>query len=226
MKFVKQINFHFFLLSVIFPSIIALSGLTLIFVFVVIPYTDIKLSTLMDSPVVPGSLRSETGFSSFSFSEFKSETSSSFQVKDLPATFSISIPKLKIFNAKVETNSTNLDPKNILGHYRGTAIPGKLGNALIYGHSVLPYFFNPKDYKTIFSTLPKLEEKDRFYIDFSGKALTFEVATKRILKPGDVDIFDNSPLNLDEEVSTVTLMTCVPPGSKSYRILVIGKLID
>ncbi len=179
----------------------------------------------MTSQAIPKSFKEETGFSEFKFSELSKEASTSYEVKSVPATFTLSIPNLGISNAKVETNSTNLDPKNLLGHYKGTAIPGEVGNALIYGHSVLPIFFNPKDYKTIFSTLPKLKVGDNFYINFNGKELSYEVVDKITLKPSEVDVFDQNPAKIPGENSTVTLMTCVPPGARTFRLLVVGKLL-
>ncbi len=63
--------------------------------------------------------------------------------------YTLSIPKLKIQEAQVLVGSEDLSKSLI--QYTGTGYPGDYGNAVIFGHSVLPYFFNPKDYKTIFS---------------------------------------------------------------------------
>jgi sortase A len=146
-------------------------------------------------------------------------------VNSTPKIFYITIPRLNIKDAKVETDSTNLSPDHILGHYKGTAYPGELGNSLIYGHSVLPIFYSPKNYKTIFSTLPTLAEGDKFSVSFSGNEFEYKVVTKLTLKPDQVDVFDSNPARLVNKSSTVTLLTCVPPGSKTYRLLVVGELI-
>ncbi|MBI1869423.1 hypothetical protein HYS11_00445, partial [Candidatus Gottesmanbacteria bacterium] len=65
--------------------------------------------------------------------------------------YHLSIPKLRIKNANVVIGGDDLDKSLI--HYGGTAIPGDYGNGVIFGHSVLPVFFNPENYLTIFSTL-------------------------------------------------------------------------
>ena len=68
--------------------------------------------------------------------------------------FTISIPKLGIDNASVAIGGEDLSDNLI--QYPGTALPGKKGNAVIFGHSVLPQYFNPSNYLSIFSTLPDI----------------------------------------------------------------------
>ncbi len=230
----SKINFNFFTHSFITPFILSLLGILLIFYFVVVPYVVINIENVMASPVVPGYFKSASGFNEFSFTEFtktmgkiknKPVQHSASVVNSTPKVFYISIPKLKIKDAKVETDSTNLSPDHILGHYKGTSYPGELGNSLVYGHSVLSVFYNPKNYKTIFSTLPNLVEGDTFTVVYSDKELEYRVVKKLTLKPEDVDVYDPNPALLPKSSSTVTFLTCVPPGSKTYRLLVIGDLI-
>ena len=78
--------------------------------------------------------------------------------------YTISIPKLKIENAIVAIGGEDLT-KNLI-QYPGTALPGKNGNAVIFGHSILPIFYNPKNYTAIFSTLPTLKEGDDVFIEY------------------------------------------------------------
>jgi len=225
MKVLSKVN-PVFVFTLYLPAVLIVLGASVLLFLVALPYFNIELSQVMASPIVPQSVRRNSGFGEFSFEEISHEASPSSVVKNLPATFTLAVPKLGIKNAKVETNSTNLDPKNLLGHYRGTALPGEPGNSFIYGHSVLPIFFNPKDYKTIFSTLPRLNEGDTFEINFGGTTYFYEVVAKLNLKPEEVDVFDPNPARLIDGTSTVTLMTCVPPGSKTYRLLVVGKLLS
>lgn len=225
MKVFSKINPAFFLVSFVLPLGLFLTGVLITLFFVLAPYLNYKVSPFMASPVVPGSVKTSTGFEDFAFSEFSKQATTSVAVKNVPAVFSLTVPKFKINFAKVETNSHNLSPDHILGHYAGTSLPGQPGNALIYGHSVLPVFFNPGDYKTIFAKLPELSEGDKFYIDYSGVSFTYEVVKKLVLKPEQVNVFDPNPANLSQPASTVTLLTCVPPGTKTYRLLVIGKLV-
>ncbi len=129
----------------------------------------------------------------------------------------LSIPKLKIKDALVMIGSDDLNKSLI--HYGGTAFPGDYGNAVIFGHSVLPYFFNPKDYKTIFSTLPSLNEDDEVFVNYDNITYRYVVYEMKVVTPDDVSIleqrFDNSYLSI---------ITCVPPGSYTSRLWVKAKL--
>ena len=82
------------------------------------------------------------------------------------AFYNLSIPKLKIEDAVVAIGGEDLSKS--LVQYPGTALPGKNGNAVIFGHSILPIFFNPKNYMAIFSTLPTLKNGDEIYIKYDG----------------------------------------------------------
>lgn len=229
-KLISQVNFAFFSRTFLAPFGVAFFGILLILLFVVVPFVTLDVGYVMSSPVVPQYLKSAAGFEEFSFSELgrtgvlglNITTESAEIIRDIPMTFSLSIPKLKIKDALVETNSSNLDPTKLLGHYKGTALPGQTGNALIYGHSVLPIFYNPKNYKTIFSTLPSLESGDEITVAFAGYKYKYKVIKKITQKPSDVDVFDPNPAGLSVRSSTITLLTCVPPGSKTYRLSVVA----
>lgn len=134
-------------------------------------------------------------------------------------TYSLSIPKLKIANAVVKIGVENLD-KNLV-HYPGTAIPGRSGVSVIFGHSVLPQFFNPTNYKTIFSTVPTLKENDQILIDYGDTRLVYLVQELKEVIPSDPAIlaqrYDDSYLNL---------ITCVPPGTFSRRLIVRARLSE
>jgi len=121
--------------------------------------------------------------------------------------FYLSIPKLGIERAEVETNSAEARPDERLGHYQGSALPGEPGNTFIYGHSVLPVFFNPKNYKTIFSTLNRLGPGDQILVEYGGKNYIYKAERLQVLKPEEVN-----PLFIPRSGSSyLTLMTCDPP---------------
>lgn len=141
-----------------------------------------------------------------------------------PSQFYLSVPRLNIIDAAVETNSLSLTPDTILGHYRGTSIPGTLGTAFIYGHSTLPYFFNPHNYKTIFATVPTLVTGDVFLIRINEVTYQYTVAATKILPPPEVDPLKDYGLEVGSS-SSVVLMTCYPPGLSIERFLAIGKLV-
>lgn len=134
-------------------------------------------------------------------------------------TFELSIPVLKIEKAKVSQVSDDL-AKNLV-HFPGTGTPGKPGNPVIFGHSVLPIFFNPKNYMTIFSTLPKLEQGDKVYTFYDGIEYTYIVEYMYEVLPNDIEI-----LSQEGSGSYLTLVTCTPPGDprKLKRLVVRARL--
>jgi len=144
--------------------------------------------------------------------------------KKIPEIFYLTIPKLGIERAEVDTNSESLSPDERLGHYPGSALPGEVGNTFIYGHSVLPMFYNPKNYRTIFSTLEKLEEGDEFAVELGGRSFLYVVEKATVLRPEDVHPLEPVAPPLLQQ-SYLTLMTCVPPGVRTNRLLVQAKLI-
>ncbi len=84
---------------------------------------------------------------------------------------------------------------------------------------MLPFFYNPKNYKTIFSTLDQLKVGDTIEINANNKKLVYVVESKNILEPEKVDpLAKIKPDYLNE--STITLMTCTPPGTREKRLLV------
>jgi sortase A len=131
--------------------------------------------------------------------------------------YRLSIPKLGIEEALVKVEGEDLN-KNLV-HYPGTAYPGKSGNAIIFGHSVLPQFFNPKIYMTIFSTLPKIKKGNQVLVDYDKVRYTYLVEELKEVQPNDKSIlaqrYDNSYL---------TLVTCTPPGTLLRRLVVRARL--
>lgn len=208
---------HFFLKSRVLPASLILLGTFLLSSQVIYPLIYFK--TNQKSEKIEGSvLGTVSGFKEFEFRELTAEKEE-VETKEAPETFYLSIPKLRIEKAEVEVNAESLDPKEALGHYTGSKLPGETGNSFIYGHSVLPWFFNPQNYKTIFSTLERMEIGDKIYIEINNKKLTYTVEGKEILLPEAVDpLKEFKPAFLNED--TITLMTCVPPGTKLKRLLV------
>lgn len=139
--------------------------------------------------------------------------------KDVPPVFFLSIPKLGIEKAKVKTDTKDPDPKDFLGHLLGSALPGEPGAIFIYGHSTFPWLFDPEDYLTIFSTLPKLEKGDKIFLSYSDSSWEYEVNGFKTLDLSELS-FDS--FSVDEP--RLVLMTCVPPGTRLKRFLVLASL--
>lgn len=132
--------------------------------------------------------------------------------------YNLSIPKLRIEGATVEIAGEDLS-KNLI-HYKGTALPAKPGNTVIFGHSTLPQLFDPKNYLSIFSTLPTLKKGDEVKIDYDGIVYTYQVEEMFEVKPTDFGVLEQ---RYDD--SYLTLITCVPPGTYLRRLVVKSRLI-
>lgn len=132
--------------------------------------------------------------------------------------YTLSIPKLGIKDASVIIGSEDLSKSLI--QWGGTALPGDFGNAVIFGHSVLPAFYDPKNYMTIFSTLPTLKEKDEVFVYIDGITYKYQVFEMRVVAPEDI-----SALEQKFDDSYLSLITCVPPGTYWKRLVVKARLV-
>ena len=132
--------------------------------------------------------------------------------------YSLSIPKLRINNAVVRDDHTDL--KESLIHYPGTAQPGDLGNGVIFGHSVLPQFFSPTNYHTIFSTLHTLDVGDEIKITSGPATYTYRITQMYVTGPDDLN-----PLAQSYGSRNLTLITCTPPGTYLKRLVIKSELI-
>ena len=132
-------------------------------------------------------------------------------------TYTLSIPKLKIKNALVTIAGDNLDAS--LVHYGGTGLPGQYGSAVVFGHSTLPQFYSPTNYKAIFSLMPTLKIGDEIIVTYDGVDYTYKVFEMNVLEPNDL-----SALEQRFDDSYLTLITCVPPGTYWKRLNVHAKL--
>lgn len=129
----------------------------------------------------------------------------------------LSIPKLSIEDAYVSTKDYNL--ADHLVQYFGTALPGENGTAVIFGHSTIPSWFNPKDYKTIFATMHKIKNGDEILVNVENKTYKYKVFSILVTSPKDVNILSQSFDN-----SYLTLVTCTPPGTIWKRLVVRAAL--
>lgn len=135
--------------------------------------------------------------------------------------YSLSIPKLKIDNALVRTDSDDLSQS--LTQFAGSPPPGLSGNTVVFGHSVLPIFFNAKNYISIFSTLHKLDVGDEVYVNYNDFIYKYLVESMFEVRPTDIEV-------LEQGVGTpyLSLITCSPPGDprKPKRLVVRAKMAE
>lgn len=136
-----------------------------------------------------------------------------------PQSYQITIPKLKINEAKVTIGSNDLSKSLI--HYAGTATPGQYGSPVIFGHSILPQFYNPTNYMAIFSTLPTLEKDDEIIVKYDDITYTYKVSEKQEVMPEDLWVLEQH-----YDSKKLKLITCVPPGLKTKRLVVTAELVQ
>ncbi len=195
----------------------------LVYVFVPILLYELNASGSSKylSPIPEGEVWAASG-ESIDFTKAKNWFPNSHPVenKNLGVEYYLlSIPSLKIENATVRIGGEDLDES--LVQYPGTALPGKKGNAVVFGHSILPQFFNPKDYLTIFSTLPEIKKGAEIIINYDGITYAYRVEDKFEVLPTDIQILEQ---NISD--SYLSLVTCVPPGHplRPKRLIVRAKI--
>ena len=133
------------------------------------------------------------------------------------SSYTLSIPKIRIKDAYVST--IDLDLAKHLVNYQGTSIPGEFGNAVIFGHSTLPQLYNPKDYKTIFANIHKLQIGDSIYSNVNGVTYLHKIFNITVVNPNNASAFEQ---NYDN--SYLTLVTCTPPGTVWKRLVIKARL--
>ncbi len=133
--------------------------------------------------------------------------------------YTLSIPKLRINDALVTVGGDDLDTSLI--HYGGTAYPGESGNAVIFGHSVLPQFYSPSSYRAIFSMIPTLKPGDEVKVSYDGISFKYIVYDYYEVSPDEVDILEQRYNQKD-----LTLVTCTPPGTYWRRGIIKAKLVE
>lgn len=102
-----------------------------------------------------------------------------------------------------------------VGHVEGSHLPtGEIGNhTVLTGHTGLPN-------ATLFSNLDQLKVGDSFKITVMDDAYYYEVRNIYVVEPDEV-MFE-----VDKEKDLVTLVTCIPYGINSHRLLVEAEQIE
>ncbi len=167
---------------------------------------------------VLGSITTDyTQISNWFVADSPSSTTNQIFSNNNSSTYLLSIPKLKIKDAVVTIGS--MDLKKSLIQYPQTALPGQLGNAVVFGHSVLPQFFNSSNYLTIFSTLYRLNQGDEILIDYNNVQYKYIIDEMFEVKPTDLSVLEQ---RFDQK--NLTLITCSPPGTYLRRLVIKSSL--
>ncbi len=206
-------------------GIMAVSGIVIVF-STVYPILSYEWEASQKYPILISSLvDKETA--DFKFSKDSTKLSNWFEdkkpndfVTQKVGFFTLSVPKLKIDNATVAVGTEDLSQYLVL--YPGTALPGKTGNSVVFGHSILPQYFDPTNYSSIFSTLYELKTGDEIVTNYDGVTYRYRVYDMFEVKPTELDV-----LNQTSSGSYISLITCSPPGHplKPRRLVVRAKLV-
>lgn len=211
----------------IFAGIWAVSGIVIL-LGVLLPIFDYKKVTTIKPPGLVSPVSTPTSGSKNASDSTDYTKASNWFVGGAPQSeftnskvsyYTLSIPKLKIDDATVAIGGDDLGKS--LVQYPGTALPGKRGNSVIFGHSILPIFYNPKEYISIFSTLPTLKNGDEIDIAYDGISFKYRVEDMFEVIPTDIQVLEQ-----DTSDSFLTLVTCVPPGDprRPRRLIVRARI--
>jgi len=142
--------------------------------------------------------------------------------KPTETTYLLHIDKLNIKNALVKVGGTNIDHN--LVQFNTDVELGDYGAPVIFGHSILRQFYNPKEtnkdrYKSIFSTIMTLKIGDEIKIETGNLTYTYTVTEKKEVPPEDDYI-----LAQNTNVRQIKLVTCTPEGTYLRRGVITAEL--
>lgn len=132
--------------------------------------------------------------------------------------FKLLIPKINLDWGKVVVDTNNFEDS--LAHLPGSALPGEKGNVFITGHSSLTQLYKEDNYKAVFAHLPELKRGDEIDLEVFGETYKYLIEGMKIVEPKDVSVVEPP----DNNGRYLTLMTCVPPGFNTKRLIVLARL--
>ena len=143
-------------------------------------------------------------------------------IKPVNTDFSIVIPKIRA-NANVIKNVDPFDSRIYqkaltqgVAHAKGSGLPGFPGNVFIFAHSAINWY-QASQYNSIFYLTNKLEPGDEIFVYYKGNKYHYSVAEKKIVKASEIDYLSNN-----QNTTSLTLMTCWPPGSNLNRLIILA----
>ncbi len=104
--------------------------------------------------------------------------------------------------------------------YPGTARPGEVGNAFIFGHSS-NYPWVASDYNDVFALLDTLATGDDIIVYYNQKKFIYRITDRATVDPGDTKVLSNR----DPKKKEISLMTCWPVGTTLERYIIFGELV-
>jgi LPXTG-site transpeptidase (sortase) family protein len=211
--------------------LVVMAGLfLLVLIVLVIIFSSVVINELgylfMDREVDANIVMNEQSHAIDAPNENKSSNNLGKTIIPVDTNFGIIVPKIGV-NAEVIKDVNPLDRneylnklKNGVAHSRLAGLPSDKKNTFIFAHSSNS-FYSLKDYNTVFYLLHKLNKGDIFYLTYQKRLYKYEVQNLEM-----VDKYQTKYLYSEKNDSSVTLMTCWPPGTDKKRLLVFGKLIS
>ena len=151
-------------------------------------------------------------------------TSPDAQNNPVDTTFGIVIPKIGA-NAHVVADVDPYDSRVYqraltkgVAHAKGTSYPGEPGNVFLFSHSSAN-FYEATRYNSVFYLLHAMEKGDVINLYYNNRKFRYIVTQKITVAPSEISYLTN-----DATVPTLTLMTCWPPGTTFWRLLVLAVL--
>lgn len=151
--------------------------------------------------------------------EFNGETSSNAAGADSQSNSSdekvtgnsIAILQIPSQNIKgiVKEGTDSQTIKNYIGMFKGSALPGQVGNFSVAAHNNI--------YTEIFRNLNKVNIGDEVKVTTKTSTYTYKVTSKQTVSPTSIEVINNS------SEKEITMITC--NYNASARVVVKGKLV-
>src|SRR3989344_4614615 len=170
----RERSFSFLMLSIGLAAVAFAAWPLLTWQFVTLPKLTAKVA---EFPVPSGKVISQGSVAGANIRVVQEQDGFSYFVTDY---------KPESEKAKVKVDAVKFDKS--LALFRGSAIPGDVGNSFIPGHSVLPQFSDPENYRAIFTKLPELEIGDEVLVDLEDRTLRFVVQYAKVVEPDDLSV--------------------------------------
>jgi len=144
--------------------------------------------------------------------------------RTIPQDTRLVIPKINVDAPIIMVESTsNKDIleslSNGVAHYSNTALPGRVGNMFLTGHSSY-YWWRGGNYNHVFALLERVKADDLIYVYYEGGEYVYKVNGSKVVSPKEVSVLKQTP------TPTMSIMTCVPVGTNLRRLIVTADLIS
>ena len=100
-----------------------------------------------------------------------------------------------------------------VGHHTGSGLPGENGNVVLSGH-----ISSPRE-GAVFNKLPKVQKGDGIIVSTPDRQFLYVVVESKSVTPDAVDVLDQT------DQAMVTMITCVPDGVYSHRLIVRAEAV-